>query len=97
MFKLVNPKVAACCKNQFNLITVVFSGKYLIPAGCTIAILSFAAHRNPEIFPDPLTFNPERFFPDESVGRHPYAYIPFSAGPRNCIGIKIYQSLCVSL
>ena len=62
------------------------AGDYLIPPGCDVTISAYALHRNPRIYNDPYTFNPDRFFPENSIGRHPYAYIPFSAGSRNCIG-----------
>jgi cytochrome P450 family 4 len=57
-----------------------------IPKDVTIAVFAFGIHRNPKYFKEPEKFNPGRF--ENMDGRLPYAYIPFSAGPRNCIGQK---------
>ncbi|XP_033015580.1 cytochrome P450 4V2-like [Lacerta agilis] len=59
---------------------------FRIPKGTDVIIGSFALHRDHVAFPEPEEFRPERFFTENAAGRHPYAYVPFSAGPRNCIG-----------
>ena len=46
--------------------------------------------RDPDYFQNPTEFRPERFQDKEELSRmNPYAFIPFSAGPRNCIGKKV--------
>uniref|UniRef100_A0A182IW62 Uncharacterized protein n=1 Tax=Anopheles atroparvus TaxID=41427 RepID=A0A182IW62_ANOAO len=61
---------------------------YTLPAGTTAMIVVYELHRDPVVFPNPDKYNPDHFLPESCAGRHPYAYIPFSAGPRNCIGQK---------
>lgn len=62
-------------------------GGYRIPQGAYVVILPYTLHRHPDWWPDPERFDPDRFSPARSEGRHSYAYLPFSAGPRACIGI----------
>lgn len=61
---------------------------YTIPAKTNIILGNFILHRNKDSFPNPDTFDPDRFSHSNPTKRHPYAYVPFSAGPRNCIGQK---------
>jgi cytochrome P450 len=59
---------------------------YTVPANSYIAITPYVLHRHPDHWVNPEMFDPDRFAPGESKSRHPYAYLPFGAGPRACIG-----------
>ena len=59
-----------------------------VPGNTSVMLLTYLLHRDPKHFPDPELFKPERFIAENIRGRHPYAYVPFSAGARNCIGKK---------
>ena len=57
-----------------------------IPKGIECHLFIYDLHRDEEQFPDPDKFDADRFLPEEGQKRHPFAYLPFSCGPRNCIG-----------
>jgi cytochrome P450 len=61
-------------------------GGYRLPAGSIAIVSPWMTHRHPEFWDDPQRFDPERFGPERAAGRHRYAYLPFGAGPRACIG-----------
>ncbi|HLF91567.1 MAG TPA: cytochrome P450 [Anaerolineales bacterium] len=59
---------------------------YRIPKGAGVFISPYVVHRDPRFWNEPEKFMPERFTDDQVEARHKYAYIPFGAGPRKCIG-----------
>ncbi|WP_326563796.1 cytochrome P450 [Micromonospora peucetia] len=61
-------------------------GGYHVPAGADILISPYTLHRHPRFWDDPERFDPDRFDPSRSTERPRYAYIPFGAGPRFCVG-----------
>nr|AIL94151.1 cytochrome P450 CYP3026A3 [Tigriopus japonicus] len=78
-----------------GIITRVCSKDYLIPGtdvllkkGNEVHINAMAIHNNPNIYPDPEKYDPERFTKEAKANRHPYAFLGFGQGPRNCIGMR---------
>ncbi|MGV2110894.1 cytochrome P450 [Agrobacterium salinitolerans] len=61
-------------------------GEHDIPAGTVLYVPIYAVHRHTALWDEPERFDPSRFEPEKVKARHRYAYMPFGAGPRVCIG-----------
>lgn len=61
-------------------------GGFHLPSGWLAFVIPYVLHRLPQYWKNPDTFEPERFSPEQSADRPKFAYIPFGAGPRQCIG-----------
>jgi len=70
-------------------------GGYDISAGTDVLLPLYLLHRHPRYWQDPNIFRPERFAPEHEADRPRFAYMPFAAGPRHCIGetLALYEML----
>ncbi|XP_060083510.1 cytochrome P450 3A24-like isoform X2 [Ylistrum balloti] len=80
------PVAARIDRMASNDVTI---GNIKIPKGMIINIPVGAIQRDPEYWPDPEKFDPERFTPEAKAGRDPYVFLPFGTGPRNCVGMRL--------
>jgi cytochrome P450 len=70
-------------------------GGYPVPAGTNVLLPLYLLHRHPHFWKNPEAFEPERFAPEQESERPRFAYMPFAAGPRHCIGenFALYEML----
>jgi len=61
-------------------------GEFHVPAGTLVCVSPYILHRDERFWDDPARFDPDRFTDRRSAARPDYAYLPFSGGPRQCIG-----------
>ena len=62
------------------------AGDFDIPSGSTVVVFIYGTHHSPRHWPNPETFDPERFSKANQNLHTPFAHLPFGAGPRGCIG-----------
>ncbi|VVC46480.1 Hypothetical protein CINCED_3A014855 [Cinara cedri] len=77
----------------------IISGNHTLPKGTICGMFPLITHRNPELYPNPKSFNPDNFNADNVAKRHKYSFIAFGGGPRNCIGMKyglLFMTLLLS-
>ncbi|CAH2310729.1 cytochrome P450 4B1-like [Pelobates cultripes] len=92
------PYTTMCIKESLRLNTpvpliarqinqpITFSDGRSLPEGSLVSVSIDSIHRNPSVWNDPEVFDPSRFSQDDTEQRHSHSFLPFSAGPRNCIG-----------
>lgn len=68
--------------------TCEINERLTIPSGMDVIVPIYALHHDPDAWPDPEVYDPERFRGPAKDTRHPFQFLPFGAGPRNCIGMK---------
>ena len=88
------PPVAATERQARHSMTI---GPVALKAGDLAVVLIYVMHRHRRLWTAPEMFDPERFAPERSQGRHRFAYLPFGAGPRICIGAKFAELEAVAI
>ncbi|XP_046671766.1 probable cytochrome P450 6a13 isoform X1 [Homalodisca vitripennis] len=78
------PTLTRCCTQRYH----IPDSNVVMEKGHRVIIPSYSFHHDPQYYPDPYEFKPERFAPENSKERHPYVFLPFGEGPRNCIGMR---------
>ena len=81
--RLYPPAWALFCREAVKDVDL---GGYRIRRGSWVFLYPYVTHRDPRFFPNPLRFNPDRFAADSADPIPKYAYFPFGAGPRACVG-----------